>query len=65
MVVISAVTVYFSFSLLLIQKKLALVENVAPPNTMNRLAVYSYLTRYLLGPARSGRLFIEPLPEKS
>ena len=32
---------------------------------MNRLSVYSYLTRYPHGTARSGRLGTEPLTEKS
>ncbi len=38
-------------------------ERVALLRTMNRLAVYSYLTRYPYGHARCGRLFTEPLPE--
>ncbi len=32
---------------------------------MNRLAVYSYLTRYAHGHAGSGSRFTEPLAEKS
>ncbi len=31
---------------------------------MNRLSVYSYLTRYIHGHAGFGELFTEPLPEK-
>ncbi len=30
---------------------------------MNRLAVYSYLTRYPYGHTGPGRLFTEPLPD--
>ncbi len=32
---------------------------------MNRLTVYSYLTRYTYGHAEAGSLFTEPLPGKS
>ncbi len=34
-------------------------------NEMNRLAVYSYLTRYTYENTGSGRIFTEPLSEKS
>ncbi len=37
----------------------------SPGKEMNRLSVYSYLTRYAHEHARSGTLFTEPLPEKS
>ncbi len=43
-------------------------ERIEPPvaqEKINRLAVYSYLTRYAHGHAEFGRLCTENLPEKS
>ncbi len=53
---LTIITVYLLKDLLHRYRSLSIVEELSLPNEMNRLAVYSYMTRYPYGHTGSGRL---------